>query len=252
MTSSREPRATKMPNVGNVRRMRIRCSRRPRLRSCGWTWVRGFAQEIEGLFVGSTETEWPAEFVSDEIWFDRWPTEAITCKVMTLDPSLGENERSDYSAIVLMTLTADGLMWVDADIARRDATRISQDAIGLARRFQPRWFGVEANGFQKLLAGEMMRASKQAGLMLPIVPILNSEKKITRIRGLSPYLSRHDIHFLRGSPAARMLVDQLRDFPLPTKHDDGPDALMMAIDLIRGLLFSPYEESDVDSVIARA
>jgi len=38
------------------------------------------------------------------------------------------------------------------------------------------------------------------------------------------------LRFLAGSESARMLVDQLRDFPLGA-HDDGPDALEMALRL---------------------
>jgi predicted phage terminase large subunit-like protein len=213
---------------------------------------RGFAQEVEALFVSADGTEWPAEYFDDELLFDEWPTHAVTCKVMTLDPSLGESERSDFSAIVLMAVTADGAMWIDADIARRDATQISQHAIALARRFQPRWFGVEANGFQRLLAGDMERASKQAGFMLPIQPIVNTEKKITRIRGLTSYLSRREIHFLRGSPGVQLLLEQLRGFPLPSVHDDGPDALSMAVDMVWRLMFGGQHRADIDRMIARA
>jgi hypothetical protein len=38
------------------------------------------------------------------------------------------------------------------------------------------------------------------------------------------------MRFLRGSTSTQMLVDQLRDFPCGA-HDDGPDALEMALRL---------------------
>ena len=52
--------------------------------------------------------------------------------------------------------------------------------------------------------------------------------KQVRIRRLTPWLSRRDIRFKANSPGARLLVEQLRDFP-HADHDDGPDALEMAL-----------------------
>jgi hypothetical protein len=48
-------------------------------------------------------------------------------------------------------------------------------------------------------------------------------------------LSQRRIRFKGGSPGARRLVEQLRDFP-NGDHDDGPDALEMAIRLAGELL----------------
>ena len=148
------------------------------------------------MFVGSQGTEWPGEyFVGDDLWFTHWPTEGVQCRMMFLDPSLGKTERSDMSAIVSLAVTADGTIWVDADIDRRDTARISSDCVDLARRFNPHWIGVEVNGFQELLAGEMARVSKEAGFLLPIYPVVNTVAKITRIRALTPYFSRREFRF---------------------------------------------------------
>jgi hypothetical protein len=43
------------------------------------------------------------------------------------------------------------------------------------------------------------------------------------------------LRFLRSSAATKVLVDQLRDFPTGA-HDDGPDALEMALRLAEDLL----------------
>jgi hypothetical protein len=43
------------------------------------------------------------------------------------------------------------------------------------------------------------------------------------------------LRFLRVSTSTRLLVDQLRDFPAGA-HDDGPDALEMAVRLAEEIL----------------
>ena len=48
------------------------------------------------------------------------------------------------------------------------------------------------------------------------------------------FLAQKRIRFKGDSPRARLLVEQLRDFP-NGDHDDGPDALEMAIRLARDL-----------------
>ncbi len=60
--------------------------------------------------------------------------------------------------------------------------------------------------------------------------IHNTVKKQVRIRRLGPYLSRRQMRFLSRSVSTQLLVDQLRDFPAGA-HDDGPDALEMALRL---------------------
>lgn len=216
---------------------------------------RGFAQEAEAQFVSTEGTEWPAHYFGDRLWFDKWPSAQIVYKLMALDPSLGENEKSDYSAIILMQLMSDGTMFVDADIARRDTTTICDDLIRLQIEFQAQAIAVETNGFQRLLAGELQRKSKAAGMMLPIWPVEHyGRKKVERIRTLTPYLSRAEIRVLRGTPGSHLLVEQLKAFPLQKVHDDGPDALAMCLELATRMLYGGGkipEGSRIDRVTAR-
>jgi predicted phage terminase large subunit-like protein len=98
-------------------------------------------------------------------------------------------------------------------------------------RLRPDAFGVEANQFQELLCGEFASEFVRHG-MTHIVPaaIHNDQNKLVRIRRLGPYLSQHRLRFLARNASTKLLVDQLRDFPAGA-HDDGPDALEMAIRL---------------------
>jgi predicted phage terminase large subunit-like protein len=90
---------------------------------------------------------------------------------------------------------------------------------------------VEANQFQELLCGEFAAefARKGMGHIVPAA-IHNHASKMVRIRRLGPYLSQHRLRFFARSASTRLLVDQLRDFPAGA-HDDGPDALEMALRL---------------------
>jgi predicted phage terminase large subunit-like protein len=103
-------------------------------------------------------------------------------------------------------------------------------------RFRPDAFGVEANQFQDLLAGEFASALNRRGLLAARPrPIHNSTNKLVRIRRLGPYLASRRLRFKADSPGTRLLVEQLTMFPV-ADHDDGPDALEMAVRLAAELL----------------
>jgi hypothetical protein len=83
-----------------------------------------------------------------------------------------------------------------------------------------------------MIADQLYEMSKAQGMSERIWPLMNWENKIVRVRAtLTPYLARREIRF-RDTPGTRLLVEQLRGFP-SCKHDDGPDALEMAIRLMR-------------------
>jgi len=189
-------------------------------------------QELEGEFVDIEGAEWPSEFFSDDIWFDEWP-EKWRCKTAALDPSKGVGSKyGDYSAFVWLMVGLDGRMYIDADLANDRHTGILVDtAIQLQRTFQPDVFAFEVNQFQSLLAENVLTAARGAALHVPIWPVDNRMNKEVRIRRLTPWLSQGVLRFKGGSPGSELLVNQMRDFPL-ADHDDGPDALDMAVQAI--------------------
>ena len=116
-------------------------------------------------------------------------------------------------------------------MARRPTPQLVADGVAICERFRPNVFGVEANQFQELLCGEFASEFARQGISHTIpAAIHNTTNKRVRIRRLGPYLSQRRMRFLANSPSTRMLVDQLRDFP-NAAHDDGPDALEMALRL---------------------
>jgi hypothetical protein len=190
-----------------------------------------FEREKQGSPVDPELCEWPESYFEDHIWFDAWPVE-LSVKAMALDPSKGHDaRRGDYSAYVMLGIDAVGVVYVEADLARRATPQMVADGAAWCGRFRPLAFGVEANQYQELLAGEIA-AEFERQQIAGIVPaaIHNHVNKQMRIRRLGPYLSQRRLRFLTGSASTRLLVDQLRDFPAGA-HDDGPDALEMALRL---------------------
>ena len=188
-------------------------------------------------------TEWPDEYFTPDIWFDDWPRTDI--KVLALDPSKGKDSKhGDYSALVLLGRCLEtGILYCDADLARRPTSRIIQEGLELYRRADPMAWAIETNQFQELLADEIARVGQDTGLMPAIIPMVNMVNKQVRIRRIGPYLARHALRFRAGSPGAELLVQQLREFP-EGDHDDGPDALEMAIRVMGQLLHGQEQDEE--------
>lgn len=190
-----------------------------------------FEREKQGSPVDPELCEWPDSYFEDHIWFDSWP-QPLTVKTMALDPSKGRDaRRGDYSAYVMLGIDPAGIVYVEADLARRPTPQMVADGAACCARFRPDVFGVEANQYQELLAGEIAAEFQRQGLTY-LVPagIHNTVNKHVRIRRLGPYLSQRRLKFRSRSVSTRLVVDQLRDFPAGA-HDDGPDALEMALRL---------------------
>lgn len=190
-----------------------------------------FEREKQNAPIAPEQCEWPEEYFDERAWFDEWP-ETLAIKTLALDPSKGADaRRGDYSAFVMLAVDRRGVLHAEADLARRSVAQIVADGVALYRRFRPHVFGVEANQFQELLGGELAAEFRRQGVLAPGVQLIdNRVNKLVRIRRLGPYLAAGRLKFKSGSPLTLLLADQLRDFPAGD-HDDGPDALEMAVRL---------------------
>jgi predicted phage terminase large subunit-like protein len=195
-----------------------------------------FEREKQNSPINPESCEWPESYFDETIWFDEWPTNLIV-KTIALDPSKGAGaRRGDYSAFVMLGVDRGGVIYLEADLARRPTPQIVADGVELLRRFQPDAFGIETNQFQDLLAGEFEIAiRRRSPLGTRPIPLENQVNKKVRIRRLGPYLSTRRLRFRSNSPGTKLLVDQLRDFP-QGDHDDGPDAAEMALRLADQIL----------------
>jgi len=195
-----------------------------------------FEREKQNSPINPDLCEWPESYFDETIWFDTWPNN-LQIKTLALDPSKGADaRRGDYSALVMLGVGRQGVVYLEADMARRPTPEIVADGVELYRKFQPDAFGVEANQFQELFAAEFEAEFRKQGILAARPWLVqNRVNKHVRIRRLGPYLSSGRLRFKTGSPSTRLLVDQLKEFPVGD-HDDGPDAAEMAIRLAAELL----------------
>jgi predicted phage terminase large subunit-like protein len=195
-----------------------------------------FEREKQNSPINPDLCEWPESYFDESIWFDDWPAQLVV-KTLALDPSKGgDARRGDYSAFVMLGVDRQGSVYIEADLKRRPTPQIVADGVELYRRFRPDIFGVEANQFQDLLAGEFEAEFRRQGILgARPWPVENRTNKLVRIRRLGPYLSSRRLRFKNDSPATRLLVEQLQEFPIGD-HDDGPDAAEMALRLAAELL----------------
>lgn len=168
-------------------------------------------------------SEWPPTHFGEHLWFSDWP-EHLPLKGLAIDPSKGsEAKPGDFCGLILGGYDGQGGLWVEAFLERLPAEQIPERTVELCRGWRPDVVAVETNMFQQLLCAPMIAAARKAGIMLPVAPYENYVPKHVRIRRLGPHLAAKNIH-VRATPGGRLLVAQLRQFPLGA-HDDGPDAL---------------------------
>lgn len=181
--------------------------------------------------------EWPLEWIEGK-YFEKWPTDAGTvCKVMALDPSKGKSDKmGDYQALIKLVVGTDNCLYVQANMKRRPVDQMVADAVGIYREFAPHGFCLEGNAWQDLLAPDFEQEFERQGILAPPLSLVhNHTNKEVRIRQLGAYLAHDRIRFKADCPDTQILIDQLLDFP-EGQHDDGPDALEMAIRLAKQLV----------------
>lgn len=147
-----------------------------------------------------------------------------------VDPSLGIPGRSgdDCAIVSLIRHARSGVLYVvDADIRRRTPNETIDAILAFHRRRNYGGFAVEAVQFQQFFRSELDRRAAQAGRALRTYPARHTSDKITRIRWLQPLLASGQVRLSRRHAT---LIDQLLRFPRG-RHDDGPDALEMAVRL---------------------
>lgn len=146
------------------------------------------------------------------------------------DPSLGKDgDSGDFSAIISVAIhdMTKVIYVLDADLARRRPNRTIDVILQFARIRQYVRFGFESNQFQELMAEELRRRADEARCELILKEVKNTTNKRLRIETLQPMIASGKIQFLRKQ---RALIEELRFYP-KGGHDDGLDALQIAVEL---------------------
>ena len=178
-------------------------------------WAEGgrtaFEREKQNSPVNPELCEWPESYFDETIWFESWPAE-LQVKTLALDPSKGsDSRRGDYSALVMLGVDRHGMVYLEADLARRPTPQIVAEGVELCRRFRPDVFGIEANQFQDLLGGEFEAEFRRQGLLGRAALAAGEPHQQAGphpAAGTVPF--RRRLRFKSGSPGTRLLVEQLR------------------------------------------
>jgi len=189
-------------------------------------------QELGGRFVSVEGAEWPGEYFPDSIWFHEWPGDVIAT-ALALDPAQGKGEREKgcYSAFVLAGIDPRGVVWLECWASKDwDAKQLAERMALLNRERRPNACSTELNGGQGFLVDTLLAASRALNVPLPLMGFTNSVDKEVRIRGLGPLLAQSRIR-VRETPGGKMLVMQMRDFPMG-EFVDCCDAAEMACRLL--------------------
>lgn len=144
------------------------------------------------------------------------------------DPSLGKRHgRGDYSGIITIAkdTKTNRLYVIDADIARRTPDATINRIVQLSRIYDYEGLAVETNQFQDLLADRLEERLRESGRHIRIERVEHTSHKQSRIESLQPLIAQGVLWFSRRH---NTLLEQLRQYPLGA-HDDGPDALEMAV-----------------------
>lgn len=179
----------------------------------------------------------PEDCLFQEEWFHWFDEDNLVAdnhiRVAACDPSMGKaGKHHDPSALVCLGVDSKGILYVlDADIQRRVPDQIIDDAIELHQNRKLSILGVEETQFQEFFKDRMLQVAQERKVHLPIQGIKSTTDKVIRIQRLQPLVKNGTLRFQKRH---KVLYDQLRFFPL-ADHDDGPDALEMAVQMAERL-----------------
>lgn len=182
------------------------------------------------------DSDWPAEWFEDaRLFVPSFPPDIeIQHRVVSVDPSLGETESSDFCAIFDCRLANNGTVYAECQIERIDPDTIAGRTVANARRNRAASVVFESNGFQRVMETLIQLKAHESGMVLPLSLVNHSGNKRMRIlSALTALWKRGEIKIVDNGGHARLLQRQLIAFP--AGHDDGPDALAMGVTELRRL-----------------
>ena len=221
----------RLPNWLGLRFSAITPSGRPLFPS------RWSLQDLENKRIASGSawwTEWMNRPIADEdadfkedwfIYFKPYELDLRDCTIgMAVDPATGL-KKGDWSFIAVVArhkitmvdhvLFAKG--WKESDL------QFAQRIVDVYLQHRPSFVMFETVAFQKIYKKEVMRYAKKKGVRLPVREFKGGNKQV-RIKSLSSQVENGLIQFLETQTLLRQMF-----LEFPRGHDDGPDAVEMAI-----------------------
>lgn len=197
----------------------------------------------------SSLIEWP-DWYFDGIEYDELPPGLPTrWRLLSLDPSKGTGSKTgDYSAWCDVTLDRTGKLWVYPHLRHLPTESVEDYSVELLSRGGYDAFVIECNGFQELIADNIIRKCQPKSIHCPLFKRYSTENKEVRIRlRLGPLLEQKRVRVCTRSTSARLAINQLREFPTAA-HDDFPDSLTLCWDLIMELAGDSEPETETQTV----
>lgn len=145
---------------------------------------------------------------------------------MGVDFAMGK-ENGDYSAAIVVGKSPNGVHYVmDTFIERVHPDVLLNKCVDMALDWQLDGLAVEAQQAQEWFADKLSEALQAAGYpgRTRLKQVKQRNRKSLRIESMLPDIQNGRIRFQRTQ---RMMLQQLELYPMD--HDDGPDALHMAI-----------------------
>ncbi|MDN3578701.1 hypothetical protein QWZ03_18195 [Chitinimonas viridis] len=145
------------------------------------------------------------------------------------DPSMGRNEKSDPSAIVIGGWDRQRklLHVVEAEIKRRVPSKLEADLIAAQREFRTLGIGFENNNAYEHSRQTFIQAGMDAGVPLPLIGVTAIVGPEVRIDSLEPYVADKFAPRILISPSLTLLLAELDTWPEAQSghHYDGLSAL---------------------------
>jgi predicted phage terminase large subunit-like protein len=147
-----------------------------------------------------------------------------------VDPSLGKTKKSDTSAIVIVGRGVDNFLYVmEGDVCRRKPNAIIDDMTGYVLKHYAIMqanggFVVEEDVWQEYFSNTIKDKFVERGMYVNWIPVKDQGNKELRIKSLARLIQQGYVKFNKNHTT---LWNQLKNWP--KGHDDGPDALQMAV-----------------------
>ncbi|NLD18829.1 MAG: phage terminase large subunit [Clostridiales bacterium] len=154
--------------------------------------------------------------------------------VMYIDPAIKAGKRNDYSAITILARhEKTGQMYVlDGSIYKLLPDDLFKVAIEKLDLFPVEKIGFEATQAQSYMKQKFEESLWNVSIYTPVEEINAKGQKHERIITLEPDVKRGFILFNSSNMAYN---NQVKDYNKGAKHDDAPDSLYGAVQLVQGV-----------------
>ena len=168
---------------------------------------------------------------------------------ITADLAISQQEKADYTAIVIAGMDSDGILQVRNVIKERmDGLAITQVLLQLQRLYNPLAVGIEDTQISKAIGPFLNRSMIEENTYLTLYPMTPYRSdKMTRARSIQARMRAGAVKFDKGADWYEAFENELLEFPR-SKHDDCVDAMsymgIMIDKMIEGRTTEEIQEDD--------